>query len=516
MPRRHLQLVTVAVGLAVFLTLTPVLASSELIVPATQKQTISGFKVNDSFKFILACTGTEIVTCDSTNGSLVFTSFDYIAHGMPYLYSESVPGNHDHAWWEDGDREGYRCGYAFLYDKHPNPFGSFSEPRPAKFIAQAVVARATGYAKINDKYMEEGERYFDGTIADEGRREIQDPNEASDCALEASLLVPGFDYDTYVPHGEDEIRVGLFRADGEIADIRDFTDLAYTNPGHFEFVSFDGNLVQIVFVPDQTGKATHAIYYRTMNDGRMAVEVNGTSVHPSASLPPAPSTTLVPTTTTTTTIPPTTTTVPTSVDPRCEVDNPRPRCQTTTVPTTTTTIPGSSTGASIGVVGCSNTEDSIENSGGYLTQSSKDLLAGSASGGGSLSRWATNSRGHWDIYDSMRPSGGYSSVWFQLCVRTGEGSGTYEQQMDSVLNQIRDRDPGATVLVSWLNHYTFDTCPQVDWGAEDRLLDYAASLGLVAGPWLGPLNQGQVRRDNCHPSSAGSSFLGGQLVDFFD
>ena len=234
---------------------------------------------------------------------------------------------------------------------------------------------------------------------------------------------------------------------------------------------------------------------------------------------PPPTTTTVPPTTTTTVPPTTTSTVPTSVDPRCEVDNPRPRCQTTTVttvPTTTTTVPGSPLGASIGVVGCSNTEDAVENRGGYLTQSSKDLLASSASGGGSLARWDSNSRGHWAIYDSMRPSQGYSSVWWMLCVRTGEGSGTYEEQMDSVLAQILERDPGATVLVSWLNSYTFATCPQVDWAVEDQLLDYAVSLGLAVGPELGPLNEGQVRRDDCHPNSAGSLVLGGQLVDFFD
>ncbi len=200
--------------------------------------------------------------------------------------------------------------------------------------------------------------------------------------------------------------------------------------------------------------------------------------------------------------------VPFALDSRCEQNPDDPRCQTT--------VPPVPVDASIGVVGCSNTEDAVENRSGYLTQSSKDLLASSASGGGSLARWDSNSRGHWTIYDSMRPPEGYSSVWWMLCVRTGEGSGSYEHQMDSVLAQIRDRDPDAVVFVSWLNHYTFSTCPQVDWGVEDQLLDYAASLGLATGPFLGPLNESQVRHDNCHPNSAGVSFMGGQLVDFFD
>ena len=206
-------------------------------------------------------------------------------------------------------------------------------------------------------------------------------------------------------------------------------------------------------------------------------------------------------------------------DPRCEQRPNHSQCQTSTTTTiSTTTTTGFPDGVpSIGVVGCSNTEDAVENPGGYLTQSDQDLLATSASGGGALAFWANPIRTrYWDIYDAKRPSVGYESVWWQLCVRTDEGEGSYEDQMDYVLTQIRDRDPGVPVLVSWLNHYTFDACPQVDWGAEDQLLDYAATLGLLAGPWLGPLDPTQVREDNCHPNSDGWGLLGSQLVDFFD
>ncbi len=189
-------------------------------------------------------------------------------------------------------------------------------------------------------------------------------------------------------------------------------------------------------------------------------------------------------------------------DPRCEQRPELRRCQ----PTIT---------APVGVVGCSNTEDAVENDGGYLTQSDEDLLAGSASGGGSLAHWDKAGSSYWRIYDKWRPVEGYEAVWWQLCVRTREGP-DHEGQMDSVLAQIYERDPGVPVYVSWVNHYTFNACRQVDWGAEDRLLDYAASLGLMTGPWLGPLNQSQVVDDNCHPNQAGWSLLGSQLVEFFD
>ena len=267
----------------------------DLVIPATQEQTIPGFRDNESFKFGLACTDAnddprtpenEEVICDlNAKGKKFLADFDYLAHGMPYLYSESQPGNHDHAWWEDGDREGYKCVYGFMYEKHPNPFGIFgNNPREGKFIAQAVVARPSGagYGKVNDTYMEEAERYFDGTPTPYfGTNAKEIPEE--DCIIEAHELVE-FDYASYVPHGPDDIRVGLFRSDGEIADIRDFTTVdVELGPdgepmGWFEFVSIEDGLVHLVFVYEPTMQVSHGIYYRTMNDGRIAVEVNGVTL----------------------------------------------------------------------------------------------------------------------------------------------------------------------------------------------------------------------------------------------
>ena len=247
-----------------------------LVVPATQYQTIPGFNDNESYQIEIACIDTETVSCDlNAGGKRVITNFDYLAHGMPYLYSEAQPGNHDHAWWVPGDREGYRCAYGFMYDKHPAPFGLQVDRQPGEghFIARFSIVRPTGqgYGKVNDRYMEEGQRYYDGTIANEGGMEISE-----DCQLAA--LEPGFDYDNYVPHGPDDIRVGLFRADGEIADVRDFTDAAVLVPGHFEFVSLENGRAQIVFILGATNKVSHVFYYDTLNDGRIAVEVNGVTI----------------------------------------------------------------------------------------------------------------------------------------------------------------------------------------------------------------------------------------------
>lgn len=248
-----------------------------LVIPPTQQQTIPGFNSNESFRIQIACITTETVQCDlNAGGKRNIADFDYLAHGMPYLYPEAQPGMHQHAWWVSGDREGYRCAYGFMYDQHPNPFGVFSEPRPAEFIARFSIVRPTGqgYGKVNDTYMEEGQRYYDGTVANEGGMEISE-----DC--QQAALEPGFDYDGYVPHGPDDIRVGLFRSDGAIADIRDFTDVNVLVPGHFEFVSLEDGRAQIVFVLGANNKVSHVFYYDTMNSGLLAVEVNGVTLQDS-------------------------------------------------------------------------------------------------------------------------------------------------------------------------------------------------------------------------------------------
>lgn len=250
---------------------------SGLVIPETLPSNAPGFKENESFQAIISCGNTDDVQCETgLNGGLSITSIDYLAHGMPYLYPEAVEGGHNHAWWVAGDREGYRCMYGFMYDQHPNPFGNtFNPPRPGHFIARFSIVRPAnqGYGKIIDKYMDEGQRFYDGSLVIPSQgAEIT----SEDC--QSTALEPDFDYDAYVPHGADQIRVGLFRSDGAISDVRDFTQLQLNVGGHFEFVSLEDGRAQIVFILDATNKVSHVFYYDTMADGRIAVEVNGQTI----------------------------------------------------------------------------------------------------------------------------------------------------------------------------------------------------------------------------------------------
>lgn len=233
------------------------------------------FNGGESFQLQLQCTedpneqepGTPPFVCPLVDGRRHYADLDYFGHGMPYLYDDAIPGNHDHAWWVPGDREGYACAYAFMYDRHPNPFGHPDIVREGTFIARATVVRPpeAGYGKVNDRYMEEGERYYDGTHSSEGQ-EI--PSES--CPGEA--LDP-FDYAGYQPHGPDQIRIGLLKPDGQVADIRDFTNVLVGDVGHFEFLGVTDDRATVLFILE--GKVSHVIYYDALNGGQLVAEVNG-------------------------------------------------------------------------------------------------------------------------------------------------------------------------------------------------------------------------------------------------
>lgn len=234
---------------------------------------------NEGFNFMVGCLDSpeDNIDCQNDGKPNVLETFTYMAHGMPYLYGELPPGNHDHAWWVAGDRERYVCAYAFMYDRHPNPFGGDVFHPDGHFIAKTAVIRPSGqgYGQVNDRYMQEGQRLFDGTLASSSDYSGRGSELTEDCRTQVELEAGPFDYDNYEPHGPDEIRVGLFKGDGKIGDIRDFTNKNFGLGSHVEFVSFEDGIVHLVVILGLNDKVSHGIYYFPMNDGQIAVEVNG-------------------------------------------------------------------------------------------------------------------------------------------------------------------------------------------------------------------------------------------------
>lgn len=217
--------------------------------------------------------------------------------------------------------------------------------------------------------------------------------------------------------------------------------------------------------------------------------------------------------TTTTTLPPASTTSTTS--------------DVTTTLGDISIIPVGGGVGTIGVVGCSNTDQSVS---GYAKVSSSHQLVEGDLGGGTISAWGDPADSgypeYWGYYDQRRPSEGYDGTWVQLCIRTNEHTGTFAEThqawVSHIVEEIHRRDPGIPVWVSPLNFYEGIVCdavgPEGPAVAADTSDWAAANLAEVArGPNLGPLlpeHMGQ--RDNCHPSDAGERFLGEQLVAFFD
>lgn len=179
----------------------------------------------------------------------------------------------------------------------------------------------------------------------------------------------------------------------------------------------------------------------------------------------------------------------------------------------------------IGVVGCSNTG---QHAYAYHQQSTEHTLTQPRSiGGGTPWAWMTRNgeNRYFDEYETLKPAGGYSQVWVQVCMREREHNGVFDQPERDIITalvaEIRERDPQASIVMSPLNYYTTDSCLSVGGTAGQQVtvdtVDWAvANLGVTRGPDTGPLAPDMLRTDGCHIDGTGFDLVGGQMVDWFD
>jgi hypothetical protein len=120
----------------------------------------------------------------------------------PYLYDTPYA---DFTGWLPGDRVGYGCGYGFL---------EYNGEIVGRFTFRAI-PDAASYMRINDSYMEEGVRYYDGSLTPPG-----------------TVQVPAFECpevsESYAPSTADERPVVVFWQEDQALEIRDYrtTDAA--------------------------------------------------------------------------------------------------------------------------------------------------------------------------------------------------------------------------------------------------------------------------------------------------
>lgn len=146
--------------------------------------------------------------------------------------------------WTDGDRSGYRCAYMFLV-QGSNIVGRVT------FIRVEAPAGSSGYGIVNDSGMDEGVRFYDGTLAP-----ANGPNELGDCPQSD---IP---YETF--NGPTQLPTVIYETtSGSILEVRNYKTTV-TGPGvTFRQVESTDQLVTVVGY--KNGLPMIVVYYESMS-----------------------------------------------------------------------------------------------------------------------------------------------------------------------------------------------------------------------------------------------------------
>lgn len=205
--------------------------------------------------------GYEFSLVNAEKGLLWWAASYWGAGGLDYAYGTG-------GFWADGDRQGYACGYGHLLTPGEIVWGRFR-------AAQAVPEANDGatYAKVNDSYMDEAQRYLDGTLVgpeNGGGNEIS----GEDCFAGHPLLDYQEVCDTTT--GDERPRIGFFTEDGTILDVRDYTNTASMEV-RFQLAHYEPGEVAIVLSCDTvTNEAAITFEYSALGTGQVYVDFNGT------------------------------------------------------------------------------------------------------------------------------------------------------------------------------------------------------------------------------------------------
>jgi hypothetical protein len=194
----------------------------------------------------LKAAGGYSITASNADTGTVWWETPYLGTNLPYLAGSK---------WIAGDREGYRCAYGFVTGADGNIDGRFAFVRPPD----------QAYGKVNDKYMDEGQLYLDGTPYTGGGAEISD----EDCT---DVLSP-IDYDGACRSVDERPRVAFFDGNGHVLDIRDYTHTEANNV-NFNLHGFNGSRATVIACED--GLVGMIVYYDAMGDGKLSVDFKGT------------------------------------------------------------------------------------------------------------------------------------------------------------------------------------------------------------------------------------------------
>lgn len=154
-------------------------------------------------------------------------------------YFRNLPSG---AHWVDGDRSGYRCFYAFLQYN-------------GQIVGRVTFIRIPGaeYAVVNDSGMEEGVRYYDGTLAPANA-----PRELGDCPF------TDIEYATYT--GPDERPTVSYVMGGQTLEVRNYKTTVVGGP-YIKFQQVEASATRVGVVAYFNNNPAIVVYYDSMVPG---------------------------------------------------------------------------------------------------------------------------------------------------------------------------------------------------------------------------------------------------------
>ena len=181
-----------------------------------------------------------------------------------------------------------------------------------------------------------------------------------------------------------------------------------------------------------------------------------------------------------------------------------------------------STGISgpIGFIGCSMSNNAV---GGY-TATGGTLFWPVQEGysGGGVGKWAgdlgSNSV-YWNAFQGAYDLAPAKAIWWQLCALDSDSANETLSAVQKVYDEIKRRAPEAIVFISAQPAYTNGhVCSIAGSTGPERMQSLAdqfvTTQQVLRGPVMEPL-QLDMLSDGCHANSAGSAFMGQQLMEFF-
>ena len=172
--------------------------------------------------------------------------------------------------WGAGDRIAYGCIYGFLIQGGTvtnlgasNSWDLEGGTIYGRFMAVLTVPDTGAYLRVNDAYMVEGRRFFDGSPGD-GRDQLYSSGFCADHLSQA--------YESYTGPGELPV-IEFHSPSGEVAEIRDYRTVKAGFGVKFRLVDGDGSDGRVAVVAYKSDLPGVVVYYDALNGGSVSASV---------------------------------------------------------------------------------------------------------------------------------------------------------------------------------------------------------------------------------------------------